>query len=133
MASKTRDKDDEAVIENLFKENNKLKSQVNSLNEKNKSLSEQLDKKSREVLYLKKHINAPKKSDKKDRPSTAPEVDVVPAPTHFGHKEQRHSEVIDFKDNFTSVKENVHDENLLEIAKKYKSRYYIFFIIYFYE
>ena len=106
-------------MNNLYKENAKLKSQLVNINEKNKTLSEQLDKKKREIGLLKKqqHQMIPPKSS--DRPISAPSgggVQIFPAKSHP-------HDLLESKDSLTNLKHvSPSEANLLAIAQKLKQR-----------
>jgi hypothetical protein len=107
-------------VNNLYKENAKLKSQLVNINEKNKTLSENLDKKKREIGLLKKqqqHQMVPPKS--LDRPSSVPSgggVQIFPAKSHP-------HDLLESKDSLTNLKHASPSEaNLLAIAQKLKQR-----------
>ena len=110
-------------MNNLYKENAKLKSQLVNINEKNKTLLEHLDKKKREIGLLKKQqqrqMIPPKSSD---RPISAPSAGAGGGVQIFPAKSHPH-DLLESKDSLTNLKHASPSEaNLLAIAQKLKQR-----------
>ena len=112
----------------MYAQVDKLKSQNVNLSEKNKELSESLEKKKRELLVLKraaqtqasrKVVSSNSSNNglagflSKDNAGNIPQVgiDILPAPTQLKHS---------LDDLHINTKQ---DTDLLEIARKYKERY----------
>ncbi len=111
---KSQDKREDMLLDSSLKEEvNKLKVSNTKLREKNKQLVEQLEKKTREVTTLRRLLADKKRTPARIDPnSTLQQIEIKPAPTYRHHKESDAS-----LDNIDNT-----NENILEIARKYKSR-----------
>lgn len=109
-----RDRDDENLVSTMYEQNAKLKSQVTALKEKVKTITEELEKKKRELVAAKKRIPPTSGVATKvsDRPHSAPDVQIKAAP----------SRPFDIGGpDVNGARKG--DENLLAIAQKLKERY----------
>ncbi len=118
-------KEDEELVPSLYEQIQRLKNQNSSLVEKNKELQDVLEKKKRELAVSKKVIQA-KKTVTPSRPITpGGPIEIRPGHTTLNHTSTPpsssavpNSAVIDQNQSLNIAA----DANLLEIAKKYKSR-----------
>jgi hypothetical protein len=125
VKSNPRNREEEDLIANLYNQINKLKSQNTTLVDKNKELEENFEKKKKEVIIAKKQLlirrnsMGPNLGIKNERPKTAPitEITIVPGPLPNG-------QVTNNKELTAPNNPILADPNLLEIARKYKARYF---------
>ena len=104
-----KNKEEENLVNSLYEENSKLKSQVANLSEKNKALIEQLERKKREIAMVKKQKPMVQKVVV-ERPSSAPGgVEIMPAKTNP-------------EDMLSAHKGPAAEANLLAIARNLNQR-----------
>lgn len=127
------DKDEENLVAALSNQNTKLKHQHGVIIEKNKQLLELLEKRKREINSLKrshlvrgKPISAAQASKENFLPH---EVEIRAAATHFAERDTNVSMMSELKPPSSSAITSLSvaaaaaaDSNLLEIARKYKTR-----------
>lgn len=118
--STPRNKEEENLISNLYGEINKYKART-------KDLTDALEKKKQEILTLKRQVErleARKKREQvqtrgaPERPATAPQVEIVAAPT----KRPAIQNSKPASPQRDRQREVLADTNLLEITKQYKNR-----------
>lgn len=97
------------MIGRLTEQVNKQKLLNNSLNTKVAQLTEQLERKKKEILVLKRTAGS---TFKKSKTSGIPEVDIVPGPNHLPGQKA-----------VTKPDDPHADSGLLDIARNYKARF----------
>jgi hypothetical protein len=123
-------KEDEDLVSKLYAENTKLKAINKSIKEKYTSIETQLDKKKRECLMLNRKIKAatmeaaPIKGGGASMVSASQEIDIRPGatvkrPASASMKASKSPEPLSL-----AAADN---SNLLEVARKYKTRYVFHF------
>lgn len=118
-------KDDETAITRLYQENSKLKASNKNLKEKCKTLTDVVDKKTREVSMLRTKLkNLPSNtgtSSKFPAVSMSQEIDIMP--THASKRTGvSYAPSTSMKENDNSLNTALDHQGLVEVARKYKSR-----------
>jgi len=128
-------REDEELVPSLYDQINKLKSQNNVLADRNKEISETLEKKKRELAISKKVLQTKRPpsilpySNTKDRDSVGvAEVEIRAGPTKHSHQTTTHTPPMPVVQSATVTPDQnttssiTPDAHLLEIARKYKER-----------
>ena len=111
-----RDREEENLVGTLYEQTSKLKAHIVSLKEKNKILSEELERKKKELSTCKKRLAVMPVSSggakNNDRHEISPEIQIIAART----------KPINASRESLSAGGNRTDDNLLAIAQKLKER-----------
>lgn len=117
--------EDKAVDDNLKDKLNKMKLANTNLRERNKQLTEQLDKKTKEVTVVRRLLSDYKRNQmtKRDINSTLQDIEIKPAQTirrKVVDEDVPETTDIPGPENLDSAENS--DESILEIARRYKTR-----------
>lgn len=110
--------EDETLISTLYEKIAKLESQNTEVTKRNKQLTDVLEKKKKQIASLERQVNefkrreGPRKPQSKDRPKSAPEIDIIAAKTNRAETSMEHEQT-----------ENIlNHHQLLDLVKTYKTR-----------
>jgi septal ring factor EnvC (AmiA/AmiB activator) len=112
--------EDENLISNLYETIAKLEAQNSEIAKRNKALTDVLEKKKKQIASLERQVNDSKRRDgsrkpsAKERPKSAPQIDIVAARTARVEPTSDHEQ-----ENHT---ENATNNQLLDLVKTYKNR-----------